>query len=204
MEFISSQCAQHPSLASKYEKLSDLYNQKLWHQLSQALSEFISEEANCVGDNLHLLYTEFIAHFEARLNQVELSILVSKIGHSFQEPEKALNLFEEVLKSRTRLGAEATVCLEMDICLVRLRMNQVDDVKKILEGTKENISTIASSETIVFSKYHKATAEYLKVCRVVLSFLLLLDSFFCVQSFCTCYFVTYNRKNLNHFTRKTH
>ena len=68
------------------------------------LGYFLKVHGNKLGPSLVEMYTNFISHFEARLVQVQLVLLVSMIGHSFDEPEKSLELFNLVLKSRTRLG----------------------------------------------------------------------------------------------------
>ena len=55
------------------------------------------------------------------------------------------------------------MCLQMDIVLMKLRIGQNDDVKLLLEQSKETLPKINSSESIVFSKFYRATAEYRKV-----------------------------------------
>lgn len=51
----------------------------------------------------------------------------------------------------------------MDIIIMNLRVGQVSDCKQLLEEAKEKMGLINSSETIIFSKYYKATLEYRKV-----------------------------------------
>ncbi len=117
-----------------------------------------------MGSSLVEMYTKFISHFEARLNQVRLVMLVSVIGHSFRgEPEKSLELFDSVLKSRTRLGVEASLCVDMDITLINVQMGNLDVAKIALEDAKDKVSAFSSSETMPFSKYYKACAAYRKV-----------------------------------------
>ena len=115
MQFIESQSVALPALRSKFEDLGSLYEKKLWHQLTEALNELLKEHGDKLGASL---YTDFISHFEARLNQVRLVLLVSRIGHSFDDSEKSLELFNSLLKSRKRLGTEASMCVDMDIALV--------------------------------------------------------------------------------------
>jgi 26S proteasome regulatory subunit N9 len=109
-------------------------------------------------------YTKFISTFQNRLNPVKFVLLVSKIGHSFAESEKSLDLFESILNSsKEKLGVAASVCLEMDIVNVNIVLGQLEKAKVALENTKDSInSKISSSETAPFSKYYKACAEYYK------------------------------------------
>lgn len=160
MQFIESQSVALPALRSKFEDLGSLYEKKLWHQLTEALNELLKEHGDKLGASL---YTDFISHFEARLNQVRLVLLVSRIGHSFDDSEKSLELFNSLLKSRTRLGTEASMCVDMDIALVNIKRGQLDTVKKDLEEAKTALAKISSSETAPFSKFYKASAAYRKV-----------------------------------------
>ena len=163
MDFIEKQKSSYVDLAPKFEKLGDLYNQKLWHQLSLELEIFLSDKANHRKNNILELYNEFISKFEARLNQVKLALLVSKIGHSLTDANDALSFFNNVLTNRTRLGPEASLCIDMDVVLAKLKLQQTSDAETILEEAKTKLAGISSSESAVFSKFFTAVAEYRKV-----------------------------------------
>ena len=109
------------------------------------------------------MYNHFIANFETRLSPIRFSIIVSLIGRSFFNSEDALAFYARILSSKARLGEEATLCVTMDVVVAKLRVGSVDEAKAILEEGKEKLSTLSSSETIVFSKYYSAAAEYRKV-----------------------------------------
>lgn len=163
MDFCETQAVAFPALADKYNAFSEDYSKKLWHQLSEKLSAFLNDPTTLIGNNWQILYSGFIKNIESRLNPVVLASLVSRIGHSITDPAQSLALFEEVLQARTRLGAEASHCLDMDIVLVRLRLGQLAEAKLALETAKERLPSLPQSETAVFSKYYKATAEYRKL-----------------------------------------
>eukprot|EP01041_Mallomonas_annulata_P003571 gene3571-7102_t len=163
MDFIDTQKNQYPELAVFYDNFGDLYNKKLWHQLTLALDDFLRNKQNHVGDNLYELYTGFISKFEVRLSQVGFAQIVSMIGLSFAEPSRSIDFFTSILLNRVRLGVEASLCLDMDIVLMKLRLGVIDEAKVLLEDAKELLPKISSSESIVFSKFYKATAEYRKV-----------------------------------------
>ena len=164
MSFIEEQAASFPELRAAFEELGSLYEKKLWHQLTVALDDFLRENRVKLGSDVaELMYTKFISNFEARLNQVRLVMLVSTIGHSFNEPTKSIELFESVLKSRTRLGVEASLCLDMDITIINVKIGNLDAVKVALEDAKDKVTSFSSAETVPFSKYFKACALYRKV-----------------------------------------
>ena len=55
------------------------------------------------------------------------------------------------------------MCLDMDIVFMKLQLGAIDDAKVLLEEGKEKLPKITSSESVVFSKYYRAAAEYRKV-----------------------------------------
>ena len=97
------------------------------------------------------------------MNPVRLTSLVSTIGHSFEDVGKTVELFEEVLKNRDILGDDATLCLEMDTIIARMRLNQVTECKSMLSAARQKMSSMSSPPSIVFSKFYKASAEYRRV-----------------------------------------
>jgi len=163
MDFCETQAVAFPALADKYNAFSEDYSKKLWHQLSEKLAAFLSDPATLIGNNWQVLYSGFIKNVEARLNPVVLASLVSRIGHSVADPAQSLALFQEVLQARTRLGAEAAHCLDMDVVLVRLRLGEVSAAKAALEEGQARLPSLPQGETLVFSKYYKAAAEYRKL-----------------------------------------
>mmetsp|Transcript_20024 Transcript_20024/g.34063 ORF Transcript_20024/g.34063 Transcript_20024/m.34063 type:complete len:380 (+) Transcript_20024:162-1301(+) len=163
MDFIETQKTQFPDLADQYTALGNLHEKKLWHQLSLALESFITDTKNLQGDSGLQLYDNFITSFEAKLNQVKLASLASLISRTLKEPEQSLSFLEKVLKSRTRLGAEAAMCLDMDVVAVKLQLGDTDTTKETLEAAKDQLPGIKSTESVVFSKYYRALTAYKKV-----------------------------------------
>lgn len=173
-EFIEVQKALFPDLAAEYEQLGSLYTQKLWHQLSLSLETFLVDKKNHRENNIFELYSEFIAKFDTKINQVRLAQILSIIAHSFNDPARALEFLLSVCppiigeegkstNPRSRMGKEASICIDMDIVLMYLQLGQMSEAKTMLETSKEKLSAINSTETIVFSKVHWSFAEYYKM-----------------------------------------
>eukprot|EP00602_Paraphysomonas_sp_CaronLab_P000635 CAMPEP_0185025892 /NCGR_PEP_ID=MMETSP1103-20130426/9438_1 /TAXON_ID=36769 /ORGANISM="Paraphysomonas bandaiensis, Strain Caron Lab Isolate" /LENGTH=375 /DNA_ID=CAMNT_0027559273 /DNA_START=1 /DNA_END=1128 /DNA_ORIENTATION=+ len=152
-----------PDIASEYDHLETLHSKKLWHQLSVALDEFLKNPLNHRGDNFYNLYTNFIAPVEARLSQLRLAHIVSMVGHSFDDPARSIEYFTKVLEARTRLGAEASLCIDTDIILMKIKMGLIDDARNLLDDASEKLQASNTNEASVFSKYYKANTEYRKV-----------------------------------------
>jgi len=165
MEYIDSAKASHPDLSVYYDALGDYYQQKLWHQLSIALFEFLSVKQNCRGNSFHELYTSFIKNIESRLSQVKLAQLASFVANSLGDPESSIIFLQEVLEGRKRLGVDASMILEMDIVLMNVLKGDSISAKTLLEAGKELITNekVTASETVVFSRFYKAETEYRKL-----------------------------------------
>ena len=72
--------------------------------------------------------------------------------------------FDNFLVPTSKFGPDASICLEMDVVLAKLRAGTyLDEVKATLEATSNKIQANSVKEPVVFSKFYKASAEYRKV-----------------------------------------
>ena len=54
---------------------------RLWHQLTTALQQFVSDPSNAEGgDGFVRLFTEFVAKFEAKINQLRFVQILCSVG----------------------------------------------------------------------------------------------------------------------------
>ena len=163
MDFIDGQKAMFPEMGASYDGMGELYQQKLWHQLSVMLYDFLFVKENCRGSSFHDLYVNFIRKFDTRVNQVILAQLACFVATTLPAPAPAIEFLESVLENRVRLGPEASMVLDMDIVKLKVILGSVADAKVLLEEGKEKISKeLASSESVVFSKFYGAETEYRK------------------------------------------
>ena len=109
------------------------------------------------------LYTEFIFRFEGKLSQIRVALLASMVGRLYTQHEAAITFLEKVLLARIRLGTEASLVLDMDIVILKLKLGQNKGAKEALADAKEKTLSLTITEPIVFSRFFKATAEYRKV-----------------------------------------
>lgn len=118
------------------------------------------------------MYTGFIASIAGRLSQLRLAQIVSIISNSFNDPSRSVDFLTTILESRTRLGPEASLCLDSDIIVMKIRMELIEEARQLLEDAKGKLQASNTTEAVVFSKYYKAVTEYRKV-SVFLFFVLL-------------------------------
>lgn len=91
------------------------------------------------------------------------------ISNTFDSDQEALNFLNNRLEARERLGVEAALCLDMDVVMVKVRLGAVDELKGALESAKDTLGTIRSSDSVAFSKFYRASAEFRKVSDIAVS-----------------------------------
>mmetsp|Transcript_31586 Transcript_31586/g.68892 ORF Transcript_31586/g.68892 Transcript_31586/m.68892 type:complete len:381 (+) Transcript_31586:58-1200(+) len=161
-QFLSDQKTIFPDLASAYDNFESLFSRKLWHQLSVALEEFLLDPSHNRDDSFYNLYDSFITTFEARLSQIKLSQIVAMIAYSFEDPVRSTEFLNRVLESRGRLGEEASLCIDTDIVIMKLRVGDLDEARNLLDAAGEKLKESNTNEAVVFSKYYKACTEFRK------------------------------------------
>ncbi|KAM0043684.1 putative 26S Proteasome non-ATPase regulatory subunit 13 [Helianthus debilis subsp. tardiflorus] len=75
-------CDEHPELFDWCDTLYDLYQRKLWQELTFYLQRFIFLPVFQTDDNLiQQLYHNFIIHFETEINPLKLAQIVATISN---------------------------------------------------------------------------------------------------------------------------
>ena len=84
-------------LAPAWAALEELYNKKLWHQLTLRLDEFIKHPALLQGDALVKLYQNFIVDFENRINPLALAEIIVVVARHITDVDEALPFLEVLI-----------------------------------------------------------------------------------------------------------
>lgn len=163
MEFITAQKELYAELSAEYEELGNLYDKKLWHQLSLALEAFLSNSKNMRGDNFLQLYENFVSGIGTRLNQVKLARLANLVGSSLKDDAKSYEFYTDILKARESLGVVAALSLDMDAAIALLHMGKIEEAKAMIDTAKDLLPTVISPDSLMYSKFYLASAEYRKI-----------------------------------------
>eukprot|EP00697_Spironema_sp_BW2_P013612 gnl/Spiro4/3784_TR1864_c0_g1_i1.p1 gnl/Spiro4/3784_TR1864_c0_g1~~gnl/Spiro4/3784_TR1864_c0_g1_i1.p1 ORF type:complete len:417 (-),score=88.97 gnl/Spiro4/3784_TR1864_c0_g1_i1:126-1292(-) len=160
--FLSQLALRVTDLQSTIQQLLNLYQTKLWHQLTVAVEEFVRSpyfEAN--KHELPLVYHNFVKDFESRINPRKLVQLAAFIAESFEDPAKSLE-FLELISSKNEVRADdAAKCLCSNaLALILMRMGQDDKVKASLEASKALLDGPVTFEPIVYSSFYRASMAY--------------------------------------------
>lgn len=79
------------SLKPFYTKFLDLYNGKLWYQLTLVLDEFLSHPDSTTPPSRQIeLYERFVTQFEKKINQLSRAAITVKVARQHEgEKESA-------------------------------------------------------------------------------------------------------------------
>lgn len=122
--FIDTQRVQYQHIAL-YGTVAERFEQRQWHQLTEALSALVKDPQCSHADNFIQLYERFISAFEAKLNQLQFALILAQIAkqyypsrpYVYAELDRASALLQPYLtdaSKKSRLGADALLVLKME------------------------------------------------------------------------------------------
>lgn len=182
IKFLESQQAVHPDLAGWYADMANLYQQKLWHQLTVKLEQFVALAVIQAGDALIQLYHNFISDFETKINLLKLAHFVVIVSRQYTERESAVAYLESVIEklraTRENRVEEPVVYVKMQIAALKLQGGEQKDCKLLLEEGKSTLdsmmdvdSTVHASVHWVASQFHKSRQDFAEFYKSVLLYL---------------------------------
>ncbi|XP_057518777.1 26S proteasome non-ATPase regulatory subunit 13 homolog A-like [Amaranthus tricolor] len=182
VEYLETLRNSHPELSDRFNSLADLYQKKLWHQLTEKLEEFLALAAFQAGDALIQLYHNFITDFETKINLLKLAHFAVIVSRQYVEKEAAIGYLEEVIEklraTRESRIEEPVLYIKMQIALLKLEQGEEKDCKKLLEDGKITLDSMTDIDPSVHasfywvsSQYHKARQEFAEFYKNALLYL---------------------------------
>ncbi|XP_057810093.1 26S proteasome non-ATPase regulatory subunit 13 homolog B [Salvia miltiorrhiza] len=182
LQYLESLRNAHPELTEWYNTLSDLYQRKLWHQLTLKLEQFVTLAVFQAGDSLIQLYQNFITDFETKINLLKLAHFAVIVSRQYSEKDAAISYLEGVIEklrntSKVRIE-EPILYINMQIGLLKLEQGDQKECKKLLEEGKSTLDSMTDIDPSVYasyywisSQYHKARQEFAEFYRSALLYL---------------------------------
>ncbi|KAL7150510.1 hypothetical protein ABFS83_05G117200 [Erythranthe nasuta] len=172
----------HPELSEWYTTLSDLYQRKLWHQLTLKLEQFAALAVFQAGDALIQLYHNFITDFETKINLLKLAHFAVIVSRQYSEKVAAIAYLEEVIEklrnTREARIEEPILYIKMQIGVFKLEQGDQKECKKLLDEGKSTLDSMTDIDPSVYanyywvsSQYHKARQEFADFYRSALLYL---------------------------------
>ncbi|KAH6784781.1 Proteasome component domain protein [Perilla frutescens var. hirtella] len=156
----------HPELSEWYNALSDLYQRKLWHQLTLKLEQFVTLAVFQAGDSLIQLYQNFITDFETKINLLKLAHFAVIVSRQYSEKDAAISYLEGVIEklrntSKARIE-EPILYIQMQIGLLKLEEGDQKECKKLLEEGKSTLDSMTDIDPSVYASYYWVSSQYYK------------------------------------------
>jgi 26S proteasome regulatory subunit N9 len=182
LRYLETQRAVQPELAEWYSSMADLYQRKLWHQLTQKLEQFFALTVFQAGDVLIQLYYNFITDFETKINLLKLAHFVVIVSRQYPEREAAIQYLENVIDklraSGQRRVEEPILYVKMQIAAFKLQGGEQQECKKYLEEGKAMLESMTDVDPSVHasvhwgcSQYHKSRQEFAEFYKSALLYL---------------------------------
>ncbi|GER26784.1 26S proteasome regulatory subunit family protein [Striga asiatica] len=156
----------HPELSEWYNALSDLYQRKLWHQLTLKLEQFVALALFQAGDALIQLYNNFISEFETKINLLKLAHFAVIVSRQYSEKEAAINYLEGVIEklrnTRESRIEEPILYIKMQIGLSKLEQGDQKECKKLLDAGKSTLDSMTDIDPSVYASYYWVSSQYHK------------------------------------------
>ncbi|KAJ4950149.1 hypothetical protein NE237_026981 [Protea cynaroides] len=166
LEYLDSQRNAQPELADWYNTLADLYQKKLWHQLTLKLEQFVALAVFQAGDALIQLYHNFITDFETKINLLKLAHFAVIVSRQYAEKEAAIGYLEgviEKLRATKELRIEEPILyVKMQIAAFKLEQGGEKECKKLLEDGKTTLDSMTDIDPSVYATYYWISSQYHK------------------------------------------
>ncbi|KAL5538954.1 hypothetical protein UlMin_042993 [Ulmus minor] len=167
LQYLESLSNAHPELAEWYNSLADLYQKKLWHQLTLKLDQFVALAVFQAGDALIQLYHNFITDFETKINLLKLAHFAVIVSRQYPEKEAAISYLEGVIEklrvTREQRIEEPILYIKMQIAVFKLEQGDQKECKKLLDDGKSTLDSMTDIDPSVYANYYWVSSQYYKV-----------------------------------------
>ncbi|KAM4721650.1 26S proteasome non-ATPase regulatory subunit 13 [Rhinophrynus dorsalis] len=147
-----------PETAAIWHRLEELYNKKLWHQLTLQLLEFVQDPECSKGDGLIKIYENFISDFEHRINPLSLVEIILHVVRQMTDPTVALSFLEKT-REKVKSSDEAVILCRTAIGALKLNIGDLQATKETIEAVEEMLGGLAGV-TSVHSRFYDLSSKY--------------------------------------------
>lgn len=185
VDFLEELQTEFPDIAAEVAEMANLYQRKLWHQLTQKIELAYSSAGFNRGDLPVRLFRGFIADFAHKINLLKLAhfaVHASKHQSGAQASIEFLNSVIEQLKViKGAKVAEPVLFLNMHVAQFKLEAG--DDAKALVEEGKSTLASLSGADPsvsaavhYVASLYYKRTSDFAEFYRSTLMYLSFVSS----------------------------
>ncbi|CAO3654101.1 unnamed protein product [Mucor fragilis] len=162
-KFLNEERQKTPTqLQQYYTTFEDLYERKLWHQLTTKILEFFKEPESAPYQIS--LFQNFVAEWEDKTNKLSLVSIALQAAKQFSDLNESVSFLDEIIKKvDTPETKDVYVLALMESAQFKLKLNQTDDVKKAIDESEKILDGFDSVDTAIYANFYRVSAEYYKV-----------------------------------------
>lgn len=142
----------YPQLVDQIQDLKNLYNSKLWHQLTGVLLKYVQDKTHDAADDSHLLtmYNNLILKLNHRLDPIKYAIITISCSRQYQSIEDSIQFLEEC-KVRLRGKQDALFLLEISQADKKLALGKHHDCFEQLNTIRMQIEQMSDVDPKVYA-----------------------------------------------------
>uniref|UniRef100_A0AAY4BT59 26S proteasome non-ATPase regulatory subunit 13 n=1 Tax=Denticeps clupeoides TaxID=299321 RepID=A0AAY4BT59_9TELE len=150
--YLKQQQSRSPSveLSAEWRALEELYNRKLWHQLTLKVSDFVQDPCFAAGD----------AH-QTSINPLSLVEIILFVVRQITDPNAAISFLEKT-KEKVKSSEEAVILCKTTIGGLRLDINDLPATKKLIEEVEEMLNNLPGV-TSVHGRFYDLSSKYYRI-----------------------------------------
>ncbi|XP_068156207.1 26S proteasome non-ATPase regulatory subunit 13 [Drosophila tropicalis] len=147
------------AVAAEWTVIEELYNEKLWNELTIKLVAFVHHETLQDETTLLELYQNFLSIFETKINPYGLIQILEVVVDNISDKKEAIDFLEK-MKEKVKICDEAVWYLQvMQGNLYLSNLNDLTQTKLIIEELRDVLEE-AGNVTPVHGKYYMLASQY--------------------------------------------
>lgn len=156
--FLQEQQQRNPSDHVWWTSFEELYNKRLWHQLTLKVFQFVKTHPQ---EDLVAFYENFISDFESKINSLTLIEIIAFVVKQMNDYDQCL-LFISKMKEKVRHDREAAILCNILSGQLKLAHNDLKGVKEILEESNALIDEMTGI-TAIHARFYQLSSDYYQI-----------------------------------------
>ncbi|KAJ2815748.1 26S proteasome regulatory subunit [Coemansia erecta] len=148
-------------LAHYFNEFEDLYERKIWHQLTKLVEKFINipeAAAYRIG-----IYNEFVRDWQKHMNKVKLVLFALAAARQFDSIPEAAAFMEKIAEEVNQPSSqEAYALASLETAHFKLLLNDLDSTRDALESSQRLVESFATVEPVIYASFYRVRADYYK------------------------------------------
>lgn len=155
-------------LKGHFESFADLYDKRLWHQLTVAIERFVATPNT--EQYLIPMYRHFIHEWEGKMNRISLVRFASKASHQLPTHEESLAFLQPfVNKLKTEKNSlDAFVLISMEAAHYKLLIGKIEECKLDIDQCETIQDKLTTIDPTINASFYRVSADFYKVLVILI------------------------------------